>query len=132
MTRIEIIPTWRDGRKVIPAFVTLDSRKFLLIDPEDREQVALILSQYHSWKWNAEIAEASITDMQAALRLLLTPAEPPKPVKPPEPMGLGAVVEDDLGEKWVRLSHGLWSAPLMFDRRYVDLTAVRVLSEGVL
>lgn len=62
------------------------------------------------------------------------------PPKPDEPLGLGAVVEDDEGEKWVRagISHrkaddwrcveghhvGYWS-------EWFNLNAVRVLSEGV-
>lgn len=105
----------------------------LVIDPEDREQVAALLSRYHKWKWSLDIAEASTDDMQAALRSLL---EPPKP---DEPMGLGAVVEDREGVRWLRTnpsgSHQ-WTrkdagAKGLFDHRPYDrLDVIRVLHEG--
>lgn len=112
-----------------------ESRPIVVLDPEDREQVAILLSHYHSWKWTAEIAEASITDMQAALREFADP----KPPKEPEPTGLGAVVlvdENDREGRWTRSrsqEHGVnwreeyggrWST-------YADLNVVRVLSHGV-
>lgn len=106
-------------------------RPLVVIDPEDRAQVALVLSRYHSWKWTAEVAEASITDMQAALRSLLAPP------KPDEPTGLGAVVEDAEGRRWVRARETTttahWKRADGFGQRlaYDKVNAVRVLSLGV-
>lgn len=58
------------------------------------------------------------------------------PPKPEEPQGLGAVVEDEDGEKWMRFTNnsGGWPwihAGPMDSRKYADIAAVRVLSEGV-
>lgn len=58
----------------------------------------------------------------------------PTPPKPDEPMGLGAVVEDADGEQWVRFNSATgwwWRDALGVNRRYADIDAVRVLSEGV-
>lgn len=107
-------------------------RPLVVIDPEDREQVALLLSNYHSWKWTAGIAEASINDMQDALRALV--AEP----QPEEPKATGAIVRDADEELWVRRRGGPWdclNSPAGKDvlgwadlcRKYGPLT---VLSEG--
>ena len=60
-----------------------------------------------------------------------------KPPKPAEPTGLGAVVEDARGRKWVRAD--IDREPWFSDERtgedcwraYADIDAVRVLSEGV-
>lgn len=104
----------------------------VVIDPEDREQVALILSHYHDWKWTDDMASASISDMQAALREFANPTPP----KPDEPTGLGAVVEDDAGTRWVRtdMCRGAGANSWSSDdgsQDYAAIEAVRVLSEGV-
>lgn len=64
----------------------------------------------------------------------------PKPPKPNEPTGLGAVVEDAAGERWIKVYafgdddrtwavHGCVGS--IYDwRAYADIDAVRVLSEG--
>ena len=57
-----------------------------------------------------------------------------RPPKPPEPQGLGAVVEDAEGERWVRLDSDMypWFAQGSRDFSAWDhIAAVRVLSEGV-
>ena len=58
-----------------------------------------------------------------------------KPPKPAEPTGLGAVVEDAKGNRWVRaFSLRLAWTDTLFEednREYADIDAVRVLSEGV-
>jgi hypothetical protein len=58
-----------------------------------------------------------------------------KPPKPAEPTGLGAVVEDADGNRWVRaFSLRLaWTDTLFAEncREYADIDAVKVLSEGV-
>lgn len=58
-----------------------------------------------------------------------------RPPKPPEPKGLGAVVEDRDGVRWVRCddsnSSGLvWHGPSDFARRYSQIDAVTVRNEG--
>lgn len=53
--------------------------------------------------------------------------------KPPEPTGLGAVVEDADGQRWVRFKGRLddtWAGDES-NSRYADIDAVKVLSEGV-
>lgn len=57
-----------------------------------------------------------------------------RPPKPPEPTGLGAVVEDIEGERWVRLDSDMypWFARGSRDfSAWEHIDAVRVLSEGV-
>lgn len=107
-------------------------RPLVVIDPEDREQVERLLSNYHGWKWEHATKQPSITDMQAALREFASPTPP----KPDEPMGLGAVVEDDQGLKWTRAGSssiaGNWLR--IGSNSYVrwsEIAAFRVLSEGV-
>jgi hypothetical protein len=77
--------------------------------------------------------------------LAILPAEfaVPKPPKPEEPTGLGAVVEDDRGVRWVRTEpkNGMtnpWQATLhvaepdeVRSLRWAEVVAVKVLSEGV-
>lgn len=150
-------------------------RRAVVIDPEDREQVERLLATYHDWKWARERSEASINDMQAALREFANHAEsepeplpdglvlskdgdllnwrgenyvrqkvsPPTPPKPDEPTGLGAVVEDAMGRRWVRVLHGPahpglipsegpWKIERFTVRELWDgIDVARVLSEGV-
>lgn len=109
-------------------------RPLVVIDPEDREQVERLADLL--------IVERATTDgvvhsgVQAALRSLITPP------KPEEPTGLGAVVEDVEGSKWIRwcspgAAHSFSQQPWQMadgggaDTYWSDITAVRVLSEGV-
>lgn len=110
-----------------------DVRPLVVLDPEDREQVerfCVALDRHSGFenRWH-EVRSALI--------------ELTRPPKPPEPTGLGAVVEDAEGVRWVRAgdSHG---GVLVDNWRRVTtqgddgwwqawprITAVRVLSEGV-
>lgn len=107
-------------------------RPFVVIDPEDREQVERLVE---SWYAASDPTRGRTSQMQAALRELANP----QPPKPDEPQGLGAVVEDADGERWVRWSLGEWPdrAPWRADgpkpdhRRYDCVSAVRILSPGV-
>jgi hypothetical protein len=107
-------------------------RPVVVIDPEDRKQVERLVENYRThWGKAEKVADA----LQAALREFADP----KPPKPKEPTGLGAVVEDEEGTFWVRdasvgavVQDRYWS-PSNDDGRlaYADINAVRVLSEGV-
>lgn len=106
-----------------------DARPLVVIDPEDREQIKRLVDLY----------EGGVTlegDMQAALREFANPTPP----KPEEPKGLGAVVEDADGVRWVRVNcqpftpfrevtdnSGGYCQYRLFD----NIAAVKVLSEGV-
>lgn len=69
--------------------------------------------------------------MQAALREFADPKQP----RPEEPTGLGAVVEDDKGNVYVRHpatgnEANAWCDPIGCGRPWSRVNAVRVLSEG--
>jgi hypothetical protein len=68
--------------------------RLVVIDPEDREQVARLVTTYNLGACEDEW----IDGMQAALRSLVGPP------KPEEPQGLGAVVEDADGAIWTRVA----------------------------
>jgi hypothetical protein len=117
----------RDTLKPLPF---QDARPLVVIDPEDREQVERLCSHLLDIHWYGD------TDyMQAALRKFANPTPP----RPDEPMGLGAVVEDAEGVRWIRVTGGdatPWArlgnvgySPGW--RHWSDITAVRILSEGV-
>jgi hypothetical protein len=79
----------------------LTLRPLVVIDPDDREQVERLLRGYSGWKNSPEDLKEYphyVNEMQAALREFANPTPP----KPDEPTGLGAVVEDADGEKWIR------------------------------
>jgi len=104
-----------------------NARPLVVIDPEDREQVERV---WQAWRDHAPDHRLAQDNLQAALRSLIAPP------KPPEPTGLGAVVEDEGGVRWVRNPYA--GAPEwdpteqpIGPRRYADITAVRVLNEGV-
>lgn len=115
------------------------ARPLVLIDPEDHEQVerlyeALcehvpkIVSLGQPMPDRSIVARKWIDGAQHALRSLL---EPPKP---PEPTGLGAVVEDAEGVRWVNVfEKGMWQDHRNRRqwRTYDKVAAVRVLSEGI-
>jgi len=108
-------------------------RPLVVIDPEDREQVERLMAAFERARGESCFS-ADDKHLQAALRSLVAPP------KPDEPTGLGAVVEDSDGFTWVR-THATgypWHANLDTSnanntaaRKYADVAAVRVLSEGV-
>lgn len=109
------------------------------IDPEDYGQVrrladALIAAICCTGDDEADAARnrdlrAHVAD---ALHAML---EPPKPPKPEEPLGLGAVVVDVNDNVWVNTSTVVansWTLAATADRSsYADIDAVEVLSQGV-
>ena len=107
-------------------------RPLVVLDPEDREQVERLCAAMKSNGWTG-IDDDAPSDMQTVLRSLVAPP------KPDEPRGLGAVVEDQSGRRWVRIepegiavawtSHVRGEVPKEYS--WSNIAAVRVLSEGV-
>jgi hypothetical protein len=109
------------------------ARPLVVIDPEDRLQVARLVDAIEAEARRG--TAGTLTRHQEALRSLITPP------RPPEPQGLGAVVEDAKGRKWLRMGNdnlrrrwaregnigGDMAAWCQYDR----IPAVRVLSDGV-
>jgi len=113
-----------------------EARPLVVIDPEDREQVARLAVAYMSANPGVASIEPTIHGrLTNALREFADPT-PPKPV---EPTGLGAVVEDIEGVRWTRVEAGepetrnpWYPADCDFQPdEWHNLCAVRVLSEGV-
>lgn len=126
---------WRYGTDMWvtndPAIVSV-VRPVAVLDPEDREAVARLGELIRDQHQNNVFA---IDDVQAALREFANPTPP----KPEEPLGLGAVVEDDEGREWIRRVRKGRSPWAHYDeaertsrgRDYDEIAAVRILSEGV-
>lgn len=101
--------------------------RLVVIDPEDREQVERVTAAFA----NEYGGDLHVDETQAALRSLIAPP------RPPEPMGLGAVVEDKDGNRWIRkgkTKHGEdWTHQIgdaFTANPWSRIAAVRVLSEG--
>lgn len=127
--------TFGNGRcDEIGAINVTDIRRLVVIDPEDREQVERLANEYtRQWCGTKAIVE-TVDQIQAALREFAQP----QPVKPEEPTGLGAVVEDAAGEQYLRCfgdpEYYVWRRKAGFDNtryKYAEIDVVRVLSEGV-
>lgn len=128
---------WEHGDRLAFRFAdheALDIRPLVVIDPEDAEQVRalanLIVSRVELGGWPTNL------DLADALREFAHPTPP----KEPEPLGLGAVVEDAEGRRFIRVEpdggQAKWvlsRALLGEDPRHVwsAIDAVRVLSHGV-
>lgn len=119
----EFVAGWRTHSD----YLVTDVRPLVVIDPEECGQVERVWLALRDGK-----ALQSRDNLTAALRSLIAPP------KPPEPTGLGAVVEDAEGRLWVRQCRcprgiaaewreGHGSTPAT----YADIDAARVLSEGV-
>jgi len=104
------------------------TRPLVVIDPEDRAQVERLCGLF--LKGNDGTAIGDANDLQAALREFANPSPP----KPAEPTGLGAVVENSDGGRWVRTDVAVdrpwWRYPGITSG-WAQVDAVRVLSEGV-
>jgi hypothetical protein len=101
-------------------------RPIVVIDPENDAQLERLA--YHL----ARIGGDWPRDLGAVRMVLNAMIAPPKPA---EPMGLGAVVEDVDGERWVQFSskNGLWWRNYQgWNRRWTEFgPSVKVLSEGI-
>lgn len=130
---------WGDGSDS-PLSRALDLRRLVVIDPEDRD-AAERLSSLVEANGGPTFFNVGVNSLQAALREFATPTPP----RPDEPTGLGAVVEDADGLKWVSVEEmppfGRWYCGVLPDddcsiadgafRDWSDIDVVRVLSEGV-
>jgi hypothetical protein len=104
------------------------ARPLAVIDPEDMEAVSQLMGHF-SRADGAIYGKRGVDNMQAALREF---AEP-KPPRPDEPTGLGAVVEDENGARWTRVGvNGMWMQQgVVGGCLYDDVRAVRVLAAGL-
>jgi len=103
------------------------------IDYEDVEQVERLTAIHEALPYGNDAAD----DMRTALREFADPTPP----KEPEPRGLGAVVEDAEGKRWVKVDMAMacdsWTeadaATAGADTwvKYDRLDVVRILSHGV-
>lgn len=124
------------------AYTITTPRALAVIDPEDRDEVEHFLDRYFTAYYASRTVcqpkpdERHVDALQVAFREYADP----KPSKPEEPTGLGAVVEDSKGRLWLRVTtpgHSYaWrpegNATDYDDVRYWNgVDAVRVLSEGV-
>lgn len=108
------------------------ARPLAVIDPENENQISRLVDLVLAHGYTFDRSGTTPSDLAAALREFADP----KPVKPDEPQGLGAVVEDADGERW---THADCDGPTWLQygtagdtwRYYADIDAVRVLSEGV-
>ena len=128
-----------DGRALTAEAMTRAARPLVVIDPEKREEVERLADLIaKSGAHRGRLAKSAETGALAdALREFANPTPP----KPPEPTGLGAVVEDAEGLRWLRVFVDVDDLPTWAEvgnvsnfpawRRYADLNVVRVLSEGV-
>lgn len=128
-----------DGTRVFHdriAAVT-DVRPLVVLDPEDTEQVQRLVRAF----WDAQrVDDGDGSDSAYMAEALRSLNHPPKPA---EPKGLGAVVEDAKGARWLRVDWvNPWSLAKPQERRdgrvlhgshvtWDRIDAVKVLSEGV-
>jgi hypothetical protein len=112
-----------------------EPRPVVEIDPEDREQLERLVKAVIVEAAAHRIDKAILTvGLRKGLRSLIAPP------RPPEPQGIGAVVERRDGKRWVR-GDRLWTnldAVGVYlnwshweDVDTADNSVVRVLSEGV-
>jgi hypothetical protein len=103
-------------------------RRLVVLDPEDGVQVQRLFSTLA--KENVHAISVGYLSLRAALREFANPTP-----RTEEPQGLGAVVEDAEGYRWVSAVHEnrrRWYQPLRGGWvDFADVGATRVLSEGV-
>ena len=106
----------------------VDARPLAVIDPEDKEAVER-LSSLTEANGGPTFFAGDVGKLQAALREFANP----KPPRPEEPTGLGAVVEDVWGHRFVRVGARAWRN-VNEDSFciWLHIDVVRVLSEGYL
>lgn len=126
--RIDIV----DGEEL-----EIAARPLVVIDPEDREQIkrlADIGTRIADPRRTGLASDHAIRSLQAALREFANP----KPAKPDEPQGLGAVVEDADGTVWLsnRFDSTItWRTPWFSSdldewRDWSAIEVARILNDG--
>ena len=113
-------------------------RPLVVIDPEDdHSKAAVEITQAIGRALNHQPGSDLSHIRRAVNGALRSLVAPPKP---DEPLGLGAVVEDAGGERWLRTATPCGGDPAHWQgmdhrrgdlRRWREFAAVRVLSEGV-
>lgn len=104
----------------------------VVIDPENSDQVEALIEAVDraSGRGQPRIASVRTRNFSAALRALITPP------KPPEPQGLGAMVQDADGHLWHCVSRVPEDDPTWYcdtsraRSAWECIAAVKVLSEG--
>ena len=125
--------TWREyGEPMFCVDQPQTMRHLVVVDPEDREAVERL--------WNL-FRNNEIPNGREAIADALREFANPKPPRPEEPMGLGAVVEDDFGSRWVCVysedgDPQRWAMQGQVGlvdrwRTYNDVPVVRRLNDGV-
>lgn len=107
----------------------VEVRPLVVIDPEDRDQVERLTAALFSEIGGDWPDGYTANETQAALRKFAD-----RQPQVTEPMGLGAVVEDDEGRTWIRTNGRPgyeWYLPNQCIRPWSFFTAVRVLHEGM-
>lgn len=132
-----LVDVWRFTHGAFRRVSISEARRLAVIDPEDRKQVERFRDLLPTdWCLSGDpldpmTADESADQIAAAFRKFANP----KPAKPAEPLGLGAVVEDAAGFRWVRLSDDNWRTGIgiaaITSNSWDRINAVRVLSEGV-
>lgn len=115
------------GRISVLSGSIINVRRLVVLDPFDPPLLANNLRYIHG-----KYIGARAPGEELLLRLADQIEAQTRPPKPPEPQGLGAVVEDRDGLRWVN-SHRVtaWVHQDMQPRKWGELDVVRVLSEGV-
>ena len=117
--------TWREyGEPMFCVDQPQTMRHLVVVDPEDREAVERL--------WNL-FRNNEIPNGREAIADALREFANPKPPRPEEPTGLGAVVEDVWGHRFVRVGARAWRN-VNEDSFciWLHIDVVRVLSEGYL
>lgn len=114
--------TWREcGGGYYFSFDTPTSvRPLIVVDPEGRDVNRLVIRLGTRYKGSTRLMRETLRDLHT---------DPP----PEEPEGLGAVVEDARGQRWVRTDYAdhQWLNHTAGISAWADIAAVKVLSEGV-
>ena len=130
------LPHWHNGERGWHTIDTDGFRRLVVIDPESAEDMGRLSGIWHATRSADLEDDMSLSADGWRLRLVLREFATPTPPRPDEPTGLGAVVEDGEGQRWVRRADGWTDKPWARSDRaglahYTDIAAVRVLSEGV-